>query len=139
MSLSFLSSSRAVITKQVVHRFIPGATMMQCPQQPQPQHQQYRSNSSWHRQKNSFAVATPLSRREAQDLLDTNQRFRQAVLDFTTFRDVAEGQLGGPTIDLVDKAIQLDYSIRLRASMQQQRAGLQRAQQQSHAHGQSEW
>ena len=140
MRLSFLSSSRAIVAKQVVGCSFPAVSVMQGSThlQAQLQQQQQRSSSSWHRQNSSFAVATPLSRQEAQELLDTNHRFRKAVLDFTTYRDEAEGKLGGPSVDLVDKAIQLDYRIRLRSSMRQQGQKLQRAQQQSNAGGQCE-
>ncbi|KAI2499277.1 hypothetical protein MHU86_15197 [Fragilaria crotonensis] len=143
MRLSFPSSSRAVVANQVERCSFPAVSVMQGStrmplQLQQQQQQQQRSSSSWHRQNSTFAVATPLSRREAQELLDTNTRFRQAVLDFTTYRDVAEGKLGGPSVDLVDKAIQLDYRIRLRSSMRQQELKLQRAQQQSNASGEYE-
>jgi hypothetical protein len=64
-------------------------------------------------------ASSPLSRAEAQHLLESNPVFRQAVLEFTTYRDRTEGMLGGPQADLIDKAIQLDYGIRLRSRIQE--------------------
>jgi hypothetical protein len=84
----------------------------------------------------SFSTQTitpppPLSRQAAQDLLDNNPIFRKAVLDFTTYRDMVEGQLGGgSTVDLVDKAIQFDYGLRLRSSMNKQRKNMMMMKQQ---------
>ena len=80
--------------------------------------------------KKSFSTQTispppPLSREAAQELLDHNPIFRKAVLDFTTYRDIVEGQLGGgSTVDLVDKAIQFDYGLRLRSTMNKQRKNM---------------
>jgi hypothetical protein len=105
MSLFFLSSRAAInmtFRRAIIATAIPSCILPQ-------QQQSSRNNSNY--------AAPPLSRQEAQDLLDSNPLFRQAVNQFTTYRDIAEGQLGGPTVDLVDKAIQLDYGIRLRSSL----------------------
>ena len=85
--------------------------------------------------KKSFSTNTikpppPLSRQAAQELLDNNPIFRKAVMDFTTYRDIVEGQLGGgSTVDLVDKAIQFDYGLRLRSSLNQQKMKMMMTQQ----------
>jgi hypothetical protein len=90
--------------------------------------------TSWGKQK-SFSTNTikpppPLSRQAAQELLDNNPIFRKAVMDFTTYRDIVEGQLGGgSTVDLVDKAIQFDYGLRLRSSLNQQKMKMMMTQQ----------
>ena len=121
------------VSRQIVRSAMAVSTAMEGFSLPlrQPQ-QQARFNSSWYRSESNFDLITPLSRREAQELLDTNSRFRQAAQDFTTYRDIVEGELGGPRADLVDKAIQLDYGLRLRSRMHRQAQGLRQNAVQHH-------
>lgn len=114
MSL-FLSSSRSVANvtfRRALASTATNASLLR----PQKQQQQGRNYSD------STNFAGPLSRQEAQDLLDRNPIFREAVNQFRTYRDIAEGELGGPTVDVVDKAIQLDYTIRWKARLFEQAA-----------------
>jgi hypothetical protein len=73
------------------------------------------SNKQTHRlQSCRTFIGQPLTRVEAQDKMKRNSMFRQATLEFDG--SVSNHQTQGKT-DLVAKAIQLEYGLRLRSCL----------------------